>query len=77
MARDKSWRRRLAAFAAMGLLAGMGVLGCQNNTPPNPQADADKDAATSKTESASSASPVIDPLHSLRQSFAEATRTDP
>ena len=77
MASDKSWRGRFAAFAAMGLLAGIGVLGCQKNNTPNPQADADKDAAPATSESTSGTNPVIDPFHSLRQTFAEATRTDP
>ena len=77
MATDTGWRCKLAAFAALGLLAGLGALGCQKDSLPGPQADADKDSTTAKAEGGSAVNPASDPLHVLRQSFAEATRADP
>jgi peptidyl-prolyl cis-trans isomerase B (cyclophilin B) len=67
-----SWRGKLAAFAGLGLLAGLGILGCQKDSVPGPQPDADADAQSSKTDGAAAS----DPAHKLRQSFAEAVRAD-
>ena len=67
-----SWRGKLAAFAGMGLLASLGILGCQKDSMPGPQPDADSDAKSSKPDGATQS----DPFHSLRQSFAEAVRAD-
>jgi peptidyl-prolyl cis-trans isomerase B (cyclophilin B) len=54
----------------MGLLAILAILGCQKDPMAGPQADAEKEA--SNPDGARSS----DPLHALRQSFAEATRAE-
>jgi peptidyl-prolyl cis-trans isomerase B (cyclophilin B) len=77
MAKVTNVRGRMAAFAALGLLAGLGALGCQKDSLPGPQADAEKDPAPVKAECGPAVNPSTDPLHPLRQSFAEATRADP
>jgi peptidyl-prolyl cis-trans isomerase B (cyclophilin B) len=76
MGKDTARRGRLAAIAALGLLAGLGALGCQKNSPPAAQADANNDTTPAKVEGASGVNPATDPLHRFRQSFAEATRAD-
>src|SRR6266849_11102304 len=66
------WQGKLAAFVGMGLLAGLGVLGCQKDAVPGPQPDADTDSQSSKPDGA----PESDPAHKFRQPFREATRAD-
>ncbi len=70
-----SWRGKLAAFAGwatLGLLAGLGVLGCQKDSVPGPQPDADTNTQSSKPDGA----PESDPAHKFRQSFTQAVRAD-
>jgi peptidyl-prolyl cis-trans isomerase B (cyclophilin B) len=77
MAKHASWRGKTTALAALGLLVGLGVLGCQKDSIPAPHADADKDSTPANPESGEVVNSATDPLHSLKQSFAEATRADP
>src|SRR5437879_5820085 len=76
MAKDRSWRGKVAAFVALGLLAGMGTWGCQRDSISGPQAEDEKEATPAKIDGAP-VDPATDPFHSLRQSFAEATRAEP
>jgi len=72
-----SWRGGLAAFAGVGLLAILGMLGCQKDPTPDPKTDDNKETTAKKPDP----EPLMkdhssDPNYRFRQSFADATRFD-
>jgi cyclophilin family peptidyl-prolyl cis-trans isomerase len=76
MTKNMGGRGRMAALAALGLLATVCIWGCNRGPAGNAQADADKEAGPGKLGDPSASDADKDPLHFLRQSFAEATRAD-
>jgi cyclophilin family peptidyl-prolyl cis-trans isomerase len=68
----RGWGGKLAAFAGLGLLAGLSVWGCQKDAGGDPHVDAPRESQPSDSDSAAE----TDSQHRLRQSFAEATRSD-